>query len=109
MLWRFLLIGFLFGTAVSIGNYCYLQWTIKKNEKRPPDEATTAIINCYITRYFINVFALFLAFYFASDMWAIAGTGLGLVVMKNVSMVMEYRESKKHPWKKKKPSKKDSS
>ncbi len=109
MLWRFLLIGFLCGTAVSVGNYYYLQWTIKKNKSSPPDEAMTAVVNCYITRYFVNILALFLAFYFTREMWIIAGTGLGLVVMKNVSMVMEYRESKKHPWKKKNSSKKNSS
>jgi hypothetical protein len=68
MLWKFLLIGFLCGTAVSIGNHYYLQWTIKKNEQRPPDEAMTAVINCYITRYFVNILALFLAYYFTGEM-----------------------------------------
>jgi hypothetical protein len=32
----------------------------------------------------------------------LAGAGLGLVVMKNVYIVNEYRDSKKHPWKKRK-------
>ncbi|MGB4504856.1 MAG: ATP synthase subunit I [Syntrophaceticus sp.] len=102
MLWKSLLIGILCGTAVSIGNYYYLQWTIKKNANRPPEEAMNAVINCYITRFFINFLALFLVFYFTHDIWTIAGTGIGLVVMKNVTIVKEYKESKKHPWKKKK-------
>lgn len=104
MLWKYLLIGLLWGTAVSIGNHYYLQWTLKKNEGRPSGEATMAVVNCYIIRYFTNILALFLAFLVGGEIWIIAGTGIGLVVMKNVAIVQSYRESKKHPWKKKKSS-----
>jgi hypothetical protein len=100
--WKSLLIGLFCGTAVSIGNYYYLQWTMKKCEKRPSNEAMNAVINCYINRFFINFLTLFLVYYFGRDIWILAGAGLGLVIMKNVSIVKEYRESKKHPWKKKK-------
>jgi len=101
VLWKALLIGLCWGTAVSIGNHYYLQWTLKKNKQRPPQEATQAVINCFLTRYFINLLAIFLVFYFGHEIWMLVGTGLGLIVMKNVNMVREYRESRKHPWKKK--------
>lgn len=101
VLWKALLIGLLWGTAVSIGNHYYLQWTLKKNDQRPPDKAMQAVVNCYITRYFTNIAALFLTFYFGRDIWMLMGTGLGLVVMKNINIVREYRESRKHPWKRK--------
>jgi hypothetical protein len=109
MFWKFLLIGFLYGTAVSVANHYYLQWTIKRNKHRPPDEAMAAVINCYMMRFFINMLALFLAYYFANDIWVLIGAGVGLTVMKNVTVVKEYKESKKHPWKKKNSPKKKSS
>jgi energy-converting hydrogenase Eha subunit G len=102
VLWKSLLIGFICGTAVSIGNYYYLQWTMKKNKDRSSKEAINAVISCYINRFFINFLTLFLVFFFGREVWMLAGAGLGLVVMKNVYIVNEYRDSKKHPWKKRK-------
>lgn len=92
-----LLIGLLWGTAVSIGNHLYLQWTIKKNEHRSPDQGMLAVANCYITRYFINILAMFLVY---RNMWMLVGTAVGLTVMKNVTIVREYIASRKRPWKK---------
>jgi hypothetical protein len=94
---RSLLLGLLWGTAVSVGNYYYLQWTIKKNEARPPEQGMLAVSNCYIIRYFVNIFAMFLVY---RNMWMLVGTGLGLTVMKHVTVIREYIASKKRPWKK---------
>ena len=101
MIWKSLLIGIIIGTAVSVGNYYYLRWTLKKHEDRSPKESLSAVMNCYINRFFINFLTIFLVYYFGREIWMLAGTGLGLIVMKNVSMIQEYMESKKHPWKKK--------
>ncbi|MDK2880822.1 MAG: hypothetical protein PWQ99_597 [Clostridia bacterium] len=97
MNYQSLLIGLLWGTAVSIGNHFYLQWTIKKNQDRPPDQGMLAVTNCYLTRYFINILAMFLVY---RDMWMLLGTAVGLTVMKNVTIVREYIAARKHPFKK---------
>lgn len=92
VLYRSLIIGLFWGTTISVINYYYLQWVIKKNEGQPPDKAMLAVVNCYIVRYFINIAALFVVY---RNMWMLAGTAVGLTVMKNVSLIRQYRESKK--------------
>jgi hypothetical protein len=69
----------------------------KKNEARPPEQGMLAVSNCYIIRYFVNIFAMFLVY---RNMWMLVGTGLGLTVMKHVTVIREYIASKKRPWKK---------
>jgi hypothetical protein len=66
VLWKSLLIGFICGTAVSIGNYYYLQWTMKKNKDRSSKEAINAVISCYINRFFYKFPDTFLGFLFRS-------------------------------------------
>ncbi len=92
MVWRSLILGFLWGAVVSVGNHYYLQWVLKKNREQPPDRAMLAIVNCYIVRYFVNVAALFLVY---RDMWMLLGTGIGLTLMKNVNLVRQYRAARK--------------
>lgn len=57
-----------------------------------------AVTNCYLTRYFINILAMFLVY---RDMWMLVGTAVGLTVMKNVTIVREYIAARKRPFKKK--------
>lgn len=91
MSWKTFIAGFLWGTAVSTGNYCYLRWVIKRSEKeeQTPDARLLAVVNCYLVRYFINLAALLAVMRWG--MWAVAGTGLGLTLMKVVMSVRELR------------------
>jgi len=94
VLWKFLFIGLLWGTAVSVGNYYYLKLVVKKNENRPPRDKILSVVNCYITRYFINIAALLSIYWIFRDVWTIAGTGIGLTVMKNVTAVLELKKGR---------------
>lgn len=94
MQWKPLCLGFVWGTAVSIGNYCYLSFVVKKNENRSPRDKILSVVRCYIIRYFINIAALLCGYWLMRDIWVIAGTGLGLTVMKNVTAVLELKRSR---------------
>jgi len=87
-----LLLGLLWGGAVGIGNYYYLQWVIKKNEGNSPEQEVLAIAKTYIIRFFVNVFALFLVY---RNTWMLVGTALGLTVFKNIIVIRGYIDSKK--------------
>jgi hypothetical protein len=89
--WGNFLLGLFWGSAVSAGNYFYLQRIIKKNAKHP-DRSPAAIVSYQIIRYFIDVLALLLVY---KHLWVLVGTGLGLTVMKNVMMIQELRRGKK--------------
>ncbi|NPV28742.1 MAG: hypothetical protein HPY58_03630 [Firmicutes bacterium] len=91
MLLKSFLIGFLWGSCVSVFNHYYLKRVIKKNEGQPPDKGMLAIINCYIVRYFINIAALFAVY---RNMWMLAGTAAGLTVMMHIS-ILRYLKSRK--------------
>ncbi len=99
MLLKSLLSGLLWGTGISVLNYYYLHWVIKKNEGQPPQKEMLAVVNCYIARYFINIAALFVVY---RNMWMLVGTAVGLTVMKNVTLVQQYRKSRQQAWKAKK-------
>lgn len=92
-----LLLGLLWGGAVGIGNYCYLQWILKKNEGSSPEQEVRVVAKTYLIRFFVNVFALFLVY---RNMWMLVGTALGLTVFKNVIVIRGYIDSKKHSRKK---------
>jgi NhaP-type Na+/H+ or K+/H+ antiporter len=96
VLLKSLLIGFLWGTLISVLNHYYLQRVLKKSKDQPPDRGMLAVVNCYIVRYFINIGALFLVY---RDMWMLVGTAVGLMVMKNISLIQQYRESRQQAWK----------
>ncbi|MGB9791378.1 MAG: hypothetical protein ACPLTR_02230 [Thermacetogeniaceae bacterium] len=93
MHWKSLCLGFVWGTAVSIGNYCYLKLVVKRSEKRSPRDKILSVVRCYIVRYFINMGALFCGYWLGRDIWAIAGIGFGLTVMKNITAVLELGRS----------------
>jgi hypothetical protein len=92
MLLTSLAIGFLWGTLISVINYLYLQWVIKKNADKPPQKATLAVINAHFLRYFLNIGALFVVY---RHMWVLVGTAVGLTTVNAVSVIRYYCEGKR--------------
>jgi len=90
-----LLEGFLWGSTISVVNYIYLQWVIRKNAAQPPQKAAMAVLNAHFVRYFLNVGAMFLVY---KHMWVLVGTAVGLLVMLKYAVIKQYIESRKHPY-----------
>lgn len=86
-LWKQLLIGFLWGTVVSVVNHLYVLWVIKRNEDLPPYQAMTALINSYGIRYIIVMIALYAVHRYG---WMVAAAGVGMTTMKNVVAVKNF-------------------
>ncbi len=87
-----LIIGFLWGTLISVVNYLYLQWVMKKNASKSPDKATLAVVNAHFLRYFLNIAALVAVYRHA---WVLVGTAGGLLVMNVATVIRYYGEGKK--------------
>ncbi len=90
-----LAIGFLWGTLISVVNYGFLQWTIRRNAGQPPQKAALAVLNAQFVRYFVNIAALVVVY---KHMWVLVGTAIGLTVMLKYTIIGQYIESRKHPY-----------
>ena len=100
MLWLDLVVGFLWGPLISIINYSYLQLVIKQNAGKSTQKATLAVVNAHFVRYFLNIAALVVVY---KHMWVLVGTAVGLTVMLKYTIVMQFIESRKHPYVSKRP------
>ena len=90
-----LAVGFLWGTLISVVNYCFLQWTIRKNADQPPQKAALAVLNAQFVRYFVNIAALVTVY---RHMWVLVGTAIGLTVMLKYTIIAQFIDSRKHPY-----------
>lgn len=97
-----LLVGFLWGLLISIVNYSYLQYEIKKNAGKSAQKATLAVVNAHFVRYFLNIMALVLVVVY-KHVWVLVGTAVGLTVMLKYTIVKQFIESRKHPYVPKRP------
>lgn len=95
-----LIIGFLWGTLISVVNYTYIQWVIKQNAGKPAQKATLAVVNAHFVRYFLNIVALVVV---CKYMWVLVGTAVGLTVMLKYTIIKQFIESRKHPYISKRP------
>jgi hypothetical protein len=95
-----MIVGFLWGLLVSIVNYSYLQYVIKKNAGKSSQRATTAVVNAYFMHYFLDLVALVVVY---KHMWVLLGTAIGLIVMLHYLIVKLFIEGRKHPYVSKRP------
>jgi hypothetical protein len=90
-----LVVGFLWGTLISVVNYGCLQWTIRRNAGRPPQKVVRAVLNAQFGRYFVNIAALAVVY---RHMWVLVGAAIGLTVMLKYTIITQFIESRKHQY-----------
>lgn len=82
-----LLIGLVFGTAVSALNHVILMRAVGADLQQPPQKAKNAVLKGYFTRYFFNIAALLIV---RNNSVMLISTALGLMFSKYMLVIKHF-------------------